>query len=143
MTELPQRIVLRGERNWQRARDLFRAVKENPAALCDVTFRICEDLRTLQQNAKLHAICGDIAKQKQWDGEYKDTEAWKRIMIAGWMKATGRKVELVSSLDGQDFVPIYRRSSKTSISETAECIEFMIAWCVDNEIRLNEDNWQA
>lgn len=143
MTDLPQRIVLRGDRNWQKASELFQAIKANPAILCDVTFRVCEDLRTLQQNAKLHAICGDIAKQKKWDGEYRDTEAWKRIMVAGWMKATGRKIEMVSSLDGEDFVPLYQQTSRLSIPATAELIEFVIAWCVDNEIKLNEDNWQG
>ena len=37
-----------------------------------------EPTRSLDQNAKLHAMCGDIAKQMPWMGRKLGTDDWKR-----------------------------------------------------------------
>lgn len=35
------------------------------------------NVRSLDQNAMFHAICGDIAKQRTWAGKKLDGEGWK------------------------------------------------------------------
>lgn len=90
--------------------------------------------RSNDQNAKLHALLSDIAKQKQWDGEYMEIEDWKRLLTAGWMKATGRTVKLVRDIEGNGFVPIYQRTSKLSVVEMIELIEYVQAWAVDQGV---------
>lgn len=104
-----------------------------------VTVEEYQPKRSLDQNAKLHSLLGDIAKQKQWDGEYMEIEDWKRLLTAGWMKATGRTVKLVRDLEGNGFVPIYQRTSRLSVKEMIELIEFVTAWMVDNEIRFYDE----
>lgn len=109
-----------------------------PEPLMEVIIRLYEKNRNKEQNAKLHAMCRDVSLQVQWDGEWLDTEDWKRIFTAGWMKATERTVKLVRSLDRNDFVPIFQRTSRLSTKEMAELIEFILAWCADKEVRLHE-----
>lgn len=41
-----------------------------------------DEIRTLEQNAKFHAMVGDIAKQVSWAGEAMDEEDWKRLFLA-------------------------------------------------------------
>lgn len=108
-----------------------------------VTVEEYQPKRSNDQNAKLHSLLGDIAKQKQWDGEYMEIEDWKRLLTAGWMKATGRTVKLVRDLEGNGFVPIYQRTSRLSVKEMIELIEFVTAWMVDNEIQFYDSLSEA
>jgi hypothetical protein len=40
-------------------------------------------IRSQEQNAKLHAMCRDIAKQLTWAGRQWSEEDWKRILLGG------------------------------------------------------------
>lgn len=114
---------------------LWECLKTLPSGVrYQVTVDEYSPKRSLDQNAKLHALCSDIAKQKQWGGEWLETEDWKRIMTAGWMKATGRVVKLVPDLEGNGFIPLYQKTSKLNVKQGIELIEFIQAWMVDNEI---------
>lgn len=60
-----------------------------------------EPTRSLDQNAKLHAMCGDIAKQMPWMGRKLSTDDWKRLLVDAWMRETGRHgPELISIYPG-------------------------------------------
>jgi len=130
-------LIIRDDRIWNRAVAELHRIKGTPT-LFEIIIRPYSKQRNNDQNAKLHALCRDVSKQVQWDGEWLDTEDWKRIFTAGWMKATGRTVKLVRSLDGNDFVPIFQRTSRLSTKEMAELIEFILAWCVDKDVRFYE-----
>ena len=90
--------------------------------------------RSTEQNAKLHALCNDIAKQKQWAGEWLETEDWKRLFVAALY---GQKV--VPSLEGGGFVVLNKRTSKMTVAECIELIEYIQAWAVDNGVLLWDD----
>jgi DNA modification methylase len=62
--------------------------------------RVSEPTRNLEQNALLHAILTDVSEQVEWAGEKQDVETWKRLLTAAWMRATGRNVTLLPSIDG-------------------------------------------
>ncbi len=97
----------------------------------------CRSTRSLDQNAMLHAICGDIARQKQWAGHTLDTEAWKRLLVDAWARTEGRQQgRVVPSLDGQSVVNLGIQTRRMKVGEMADLITFAQAWCVENDVRL-------
>ena len=91
-----------------------------------------EQIRSVDQSDKFHAMCHDLAEQKQWGGVWLSTEEWKRLLVAAWMKATGRQLRILPALGGRGFECLYQRTSKLSKKEMAELIEFTDAWMAEN-----------
>ena len=84
--------------------------------------------RSTEANAKLHAELAEIATTVEWAGKKRDTEVWKRLLIAAWLRARGEGVELLTALDGHGVDVVFRRSSTLTRAEMAELIEFVLAW---------------
>ena len=95
-----------------------------------------EYARSDEQSKRFHAICSDVAKQKQWGGAWLDGEAWKRLFVCAWMRATDRQAELLPAIDGHGFDVLYRRTSKLGKSEMSELIDYVAAWAADNDVRI-------
>lgn len=102
-----------------------KAVDEAPAGH---VVRIGEPTRSLEANARLHALIAEIAETREWAGGRQDPETWKRLLVAAWMRATDRKVTLMPALDGHGVDAIYQRTSKLSVSECNELMDFVEAW---------------
>jgi hypothetical protein len=94
--------------------------------------------RSVEKNAHLHAVLGEISKQKQWGGKWLDIEAWKRLMVAAWERGHGRHAEFYPALDGQGFDVVYRRTSRMAEEEIRELIVFAEAWAIDNNVVLKD-----
>lgn len=96
--------------------------------------------RTVEKNAHLHAVLGQIAKQKQWAGQWLDIEAWKRLMVAAYERAQGRSAEFYPALDGHGMDVVYRRTSRMAQEEIREVIYFAEAWAIEQglDIRMPE-----
>src|SRR5437879_3974581 len=101
---------------------------------CGATLR----QRTEEQNAKLHALLADIAAQKQWAGQWLDVEDWKRLITAGFERASGTHVRLFPSIDGVGMDVLYRRTSRMTKQEMSELIEYATSWAVQNGVELQE-----
>lgn len=84
--------------------------------------------RTKDQNAKLHAELGEIAKAIPWAGRMRDTETWKRLIVAAWLRERGESIELLPALDGHGVDVVFRHTSKMTVKEVAELIEYVQAW---------------
>jgi hypothetical protein len=97
-----------------------------------------EYVRSDDQSRKFHALCNDVSKQREWGGQILDCEAWKRLFVAAWMRASDRKVELLPALDGHGFDALYRRTSRLGKAEMTELIEYVLAWCAENEVAIQE-----
>ena len=110
------------------------AIRIDRCPKCQATLRE----RSVEQNAKLHALLSDISKQKQWAGKWLDIEAWKRLMVAAFERASGRGAEFYPALDGQGFDVVYRRTSRMAKQEMIDLIEFATAWAVENGVVLSE-----
>jgi hypothetical protein len=95
--------------------------------------------RSVEQNAKLHALLSDIASQKQWAGKWLDVEAWKRLLVAAWERAEGRAAEFYPAIDGAGFDIVWRRTSRMNKQEMIELIEYATAWAVQNDVKLREE----
>ena len=94
--------------------------------------------RSTEQNAKLHALLHDIAKQKQWAGQWLDLEDWKRLLTAAWGRANKEHVRLFPALDGVGMDVLYRRTHRMTKHELSELIEYATSWAIDNGVVLSE-----
>mgnify|MGYP003527078375 CR=1 FL=1 len=128
------------------ARDRMKAVwdfacqiLQHPGKAAKVKIEECQPTRTLDQNDMFHAICGDIAKQKTWAGHKLDTEAWKRLLVDAWARAEGKQQgRIVPSLDGQSIVNLGIQTRSMKVGDMADLITFAQAWCVENDVALND-----
>ena len=84
--------------------------------------------RNTAQNAKLHAIIGEIAAQKEWAGQRWDAEVWKRLLTAAWMRAHGERVIFVPALDGAGVDVVFQPTSRLTKAECSDLLEFVSAW---------------
>ncbi len=94
--------------------------------------------RSVEQNAKLHALLHDISEQKKWAGKILDIEAWKRLMIAAWSRANNESAEIYPALDGHGMDVVYRRSSRMSKQEMIDLIEYATVWAIQNGVMLQD-----
>ena len=99
-----------------------------------------EELRprgSIEQNAKFHAICGDLARGMKWAGREIDGEAWKRLLVDAWARETGRaQASMVPSLDGSSVVNLGIQTHRLTVGEMCELIEFAQAYATEHGERL-------
>jgi hypothetical protein len=94
--------------------------------------------RNLNQNALLHSLCGQIAKQRQWAGQKLDTEGWKRLVVDAWARETGRSPgKVVPSLDWQSVVVLNISTRKLGKRDFAELVDWLLAWCDQEDIKIS------
>lgn len=99
---------------------------------------IQEPNRSLNQNAKLHAMCGDIAAQMKWMDRKLGIEDWKRLLVDSWMRETNR-MHLVPSLDGKGVVALGQQTRSLGVKEMAELIESIQAFGDMNSVAWSDE----
>lgn len=90
--------------------------------------RLSEPKRTLPQNDLMHAEIQELLERVRWAGELRSKDTWKRLLVAGWMRATDRKAELLPAIDGQGFDVIYHHTSELTVAQMNELISYIQAW---------------
>lgn len=118
---------------WRQAKALLTR-KDAPPLVVELR----EENRSLKQNALLHAMLGDIARQVEWAGKKRDTDTWKRLLTAAWLRARGESVELLPALDGHGVDVVFRHTSKLTRAECSELCEFVMAWCAEHDVTLRD-----
>lgn len=127
-----QTFILRDERIVGNA---LRAVREAPA---DYVVTIAPKTRSVDQNAKFHAICHDLAHSSlKFAGKRRVLEEWKAIFISGHAVATGSSGEVIPGIEGE-FVAIRESSAKMGVARAASLIEYTLAFCDTNGVVLTE-----
>jgi hypothetical protein len=94
---------------------------------------IRERTRSLDQNAKFHAMCDDVSRQALWMGKKLKPEQWKVLFISGHSMAEGLRAEIVAGIEGE-YVNIRESSARMSTSRMISLIEYVQAWCSENNI---------
>ena len=84
--------------------------------------------RSGEQNAKLHALIGEIAERCEWAGKKWDVETWKRLLVSAWSRANHEQVLIVPALDGHGVDMVPRRTSKLTKAECSDLLEFVMSW---------------
>ncbi len=82
--------------------------------------KCADEIRSIPQNRRFHAMVRDIAAQVKWAGHYMDEEDWKRLFLAA---AHGQRV-VPNPLDPQaTFIVVnQRRSRGLNVPEMADLI---------------------
>lgn len=98
---------------------------------------IKEMTRSLEQNSKFHAICGDFEKHATYMGRQLSLAQWKVLFISGHAKATGLGADVVPGLEGE-FVNLRESSAQMSVSRMASVIEYVIAYAAETGVELSD-----
>lgn len=132
---------------WIGGKKIFRFVHEQArrlaAEFCMIApdgwiARFSENTRTLDQNAKFHAICGDIAKSGiKFAGKKRTDTQWKVLLVSGHSVATNESAEIIPGLENE-FVNIRESTALMSVKRGASLIEYSLAWCATNGVRIND-----
>ena len=123
-------IKIIGEPQRQRAIELIRMLPMD--VVHTVKIEEYKATRNLHQNAKLYAMLTDISNQVVWYGQKLTKEEWKDIFTSAM-----KKLKVVPGIDG-GFVVIGAHTSKMSIAEMAELIEFMYAFGAQHNVVWSE-----
>jgi hypothetical protein len=95
---------------------------------------IKEPTRTIEQNAKLHAIFSSLAKSGlTWAGKPRTLEQWKVLLVSGHAIATKQGAEMVPGIENE-FVNIRESTAAMSKPRLASLIEYAEAFCAQNGI---------
>jgi hypothetical protein len=99
-----------------------------------------EPKRSNLQNAMFHAIVGDIAKSGlKWCGKTRTASQWKVLLVSGHSAATNEGSEMVPGLEGE-FVNLRESTALMSKKRGASLIEYALAFCAMNDIRLSPES---
>ena len=96
---------------------------------------IREPKRTLDQNAKFHAICSDVARQAKFMGRTLTALQWKTLFVSGHSIATEIGADIVPGLEGE-FVNIRESTANMGVKRKSSLIEYTLAWCAENGVNL-------
>jgi hypothetical protein len=124
-------IVLSTSYQRERAKRLIMGAPKG--WLCNIR----EQTRTGEQNAKLWAMLSDVSRAKP-GGRSHTPEVWKCL----FMHALGHTSRFELGLNGEPF-PVGFRSSQLSKSQMSDLIEFIIAWCAQNDVRLSDQSGES
>lgn len=119
-------IQLDGEDKRLRA---MEAVSKAPDGLI---LTIKDSTRSLDQNAKFHALCSDAAKTMTYMGRVLKTDQWKVLFISGHAIATKIGADMIPGLEGE-FVNLRESSAQMGVKRMASLIEYTQAYIDSHE----------
>jgi len=103
------------------------------------TVRVQEPKRNLDQNAKFHAICSDLARsEQQWAGKRRSAAEWKVLLVSGHSIATKQGAEMVPGLEGE-FLNLRESTALMSKARAASLIEYALAFCAMHGVDMQEE----
>jgi len=123
--------------------DRRRAVQAVIDAQDGWSVRISPPKRTVEQNAKFHAICQDMGRANaEWMGKPRKMDEWKVLLVSGHSIVTKQGAEVVPGLEGE-FVNLRESTSSMTVSRLSSLIEYTLAYCHTNNIPVREDPPEA
>lgn len=108
----------------------LRALEAVSKAPDGLILTIKDSTRSLDQNAKFHALCNDAAKTMTYMGRVLKTDQWKVLFISGHAIATKIGADMVPGLEGE-FVNLRESSAQMGVKRMASLIEYTQAY-IDN-----------
>lgn len=88
--------------------------------------------RSLDQNAKLWAMLGDVSRQVEWYGRKLSSEDWKHVFTASLSQ-----MDTVPGIDG-GIVVLGQSTSKMTISHMRDLIELISAFGAQHDVKWSE-----
>lgn len=108
----------------QRRRRAHEAIDESPDGY---VVSIGEPTRNEDQNSRFHAMCGDIAKQAEWQGKKRKPSEWKFLLVSGHAIATKEGAEMLPGLEGE-FLNLRESTAQMSRRRASSLIDYTRAW---------------
>ena len=90
---------------------------------------VAEPTRNGEQNAKFHAICGDLAG-REWAGKPRSAQQWKVLLVSGHAVATKDSADIVPGLEGE-FINLRESTALMSVRRSSSLIEYAQAYLSD------------
>ena len=117
--------------------NIWPDVKSNLMAGQKMRLEIKKATRSLDQNAKFHAMIGQVAAAMRQAGSTWSDDDWKRLLIDQWAADTNRKIGRVApSLDGERVVQLGFQSHKFTVEDASEFIEWLYAWATQKGLEI-------
>lgn len=115
------------------AKDRGRALKWVTDAAWGSVLEFKHKRRSNNQNDALHGLVAQVLRQRPILHERVMTmELWK----ATFMQALGHEVELARTLDGTGVFPLGLKTSRLSVEQFSDLIEFILCWCADQGLEV-------
>ncbi|RON05164.1 recombination protein NinB [Pseudomonas brassicacearum] len=136
-----------------RIREVFKvaylfATELSTAGAVEIIVRPVKSRRTLEQNAKLWAMLGDISRQVEWpvNGlmQRLDSEDWKALMTA----AARQEIRMAQGVNG-GVVMLGVSTKRMSVQELGDVIECMYVFGAEKGVTWSEpkgqmpEQWEA
>ena len=99
----------------------------------DYVMTVKEPVRTLEQNDYMWEILGKISRAKPM-GIVETPDNWKALA----MNAAGHEVQFMQGLDGRPF-PVGFRSSKMNKEQMSQLIDWLLMFCAEQGVKLNDE----
>lgn len=116
---------------------IWPEVKAKIAAGQKMHLEIRRATRSLDQNAKFHAMISSITRQMRQAGSTWSEDDWKRLLIDQWAHETNRKIGRVApSLDGERVVQLGWQSHRFTVEDASEFIEWLYAWATQKGMEI-------
>lgn len=131
MTAAAPTVILSGAVRRQQA---HRLVASAPAGSI---VRIETPRRSIDQNARLHAMITDVSRQVEWHGAKRNVEAWKDIFTAA-LRSANHGLDVVPGLNG-GFVLLGMHTSKMSKTEVGDLMTLIEAWGAENGVVFDDE----
>ena len=107
-----------------------------------VCLRLGRPRRTLDQNAKLWPMCQDVARQVQWCGTWLSKDDWKDL-FTGSLKKGRPLLGIPVAGEQPGIVIVGGGSSKLSVREFCDLIEFIYSFGADNDVQWSEKSKES
>ena len=136
-----------------RVREVLRlaylfATELSVSGAVEIIVRPVKSRRTLEQNAKLWAMLGDISRQVEWpvNGVMQklDSEDWKALMTA----AARQEIRMAQGING-GVVMLGESTKRMTVAELGDVIECMYVFGADKGVTWSEpkgqmpEQWEA
>lgn len=108
----------------------IQAVREAPEGF---SVTVAEPKRTLDQNARLWALLGDVSAQVEWYGKRLSSEDWKHVFSSAL-----KKMDVVPNLDGTGFVALGLSTSRMSKRELGDLMTLIEAFGAERGVKWSE-----
>jgi hypothetical protein len=90
--------------------------------------------RSLDQNALLWTLLGDLSRQVEWYGTHLSSDDWKDVLTASL-----RKARVVPGIDPGTFVPLGLRTSDMTKAEFSDLLELIRAFGAERGVVFSDE----
>lgn len=94
--------------------------------------------RTTEQNSLMWALLSDISRAKP-EGRSMTPEVWKALFL----HSLGHEQRFEHALDGKGVVPVGFRSSRLTVEQMSELIEFIMEYAARHSVELHHERQAA